>query len=76
MKPSAGDSQLIIDAKNNVRPYFLLNKLENKDLLTSIYHKMAIYMHPSMKNMPKISPDERSKVVEEVLYSMSILNII
>lgn len=64
--PSENDHQLIKDAKNQIRPYFLLTKSENKHLLESIFHKIAIYLHPSLKQMQKIPPDERRTVLAEV----------
>jgi hypothetical protein len=66
IQPDPNDKVIISEAKNNIRTYYLLTKLENKHLLTSIFHKMGIYLHPAMKLMSKLSPDDQNDVLKEV----------
>lgn len=65
---SGQESEIVKAAKANIESYFLLTKMENDELLTSIHHKMSIYLHPAMKQMPKFSNDERALVRGEVSY--------
>lgn len=60
------ESEIIKVAKENVEAYFLLSKLEHESYLTSIFHKMGIFLHPGMKKMPKLSEREQEEVRAEV----------
>lgn len=70
LRPSGGDVPVIADAKANAEPYFLLKKEEYKDYLSSMFHKLAEFLHPALKQMRKLTAIERREVLAEV----SILN--
>lgn len=63
---SGNESAIIKTAKENVESYFLLTTLEHSNFLTSVFHKMGIFLHPELKQMRKLSQDERQEVRHEV----------
>lgn len=75
LQRSETDPEIIRIAKDNVEAYFLLTKLEDGEYLESIYHKICIFMHPAMKKMTKMTPEEKSEVRTEIKRQCQRMNM-
>lgn len=68
LQMTGNESAIVKEAKKNVESYFLLTKLEFGEYLNSNYHKMSVYLHPAMKQMPKFLPNDQELIRQEVSF--------
>lgn len=66
IQPNLNDSPIIKEAKDNCRQYYL-ETLMADDML-QIQHKLAIFLHPSLKMLRKMTPIEQKLVHDEVRF--------
>lgn len=59
-----GDSSIVAESKENCSQYYFQNLLEDK--MIQIQHLLAVYLHPSLKSLNKMTPIEQRQVNQEV----------
>lgn len=64
LNPTTADSALIAEAKANCVQYYLENLLQGK--MIQVRHLVAVFLHPSLKSLNKMSPIEKRQVYQEV----------
>lgn len=74
LKPAPIDSRLITEMKRNCAKYFFETLMEDK--MIQVKHLLAIYLHPSLKSLNKMTPIERRQVNQEVNSFEQLLIII
>lgn len=61
---TSDDSELIIEMKNNCTQYYLETLVQ--DRMIQVRHLLAIFLHPSLKSLNKMTVIERRQVHQEV----------
>jgi hypothetical protein len=74
LKPAPNDSRLITEMKRNCAKYFFETLIQDK--MIQVKHLLAIYLHPSLKSLNKMTPIERRQVNQEVNSFEKLLIII
>lgn len=74
LQPVSTDSPLTIEAKMNCRQYFL--EAIFNDGMIHIQHKLAIFLHPSLKMLNKMTAVEQRHVKQEVRFSLIVFILI
>lgn len=64
LKSTPDDTNLISEMKNNCAQYYFETLIEHK--MIQIRHLLAIFLHPSLKSLNKMTPIERRQVHQEV----------
>lgn len=64
LRPKPNDSLLISEAKQNCEQYFLETLIT--DNMVQVQHRMALFLHPCLKRLRKMTPLEQNQVYQEV----------